>query len=77
MPSCDLFIIVIEKPSLTGNCNLLKLKGRSAGIMGIRGMNTVSPAPLRVKLDASMTLLSIFLRTGTLVPLQRLGGSKL
>ena len=46
-------LIVTTNDVLTGNCILLKLKGKSVGIMGIRGISTVS----LVKTTAPMTLL--------------------
>jgi len=51
---------VIVKANFTGNCYLLKLKGRYEGIIVIFGRNVLSPLAVPVNIVASMTFSSRF-----------------
>lgn len=61
------------KDTFTGNCILLKLKGKAVEIMGIRGISTVCPTAGPDKTIATMTLLRKFF-IGSLLSLHKLGG---
>ncbi|GFX61607.1 hypothetical protein TNCV_5110941 [Trichonephila clavipes] len=52
---CDL-LIVIENATFNGNCRRLKLNGKLLGMIGMRGIRTLSPlASWKVEIQKSTT----------------------
>ncbi|GFX61828.1 uncharacterized protein TNCV_1383261 [Trichonephila clavipes] len=73
--SCDL-LIVIENSTYNGNCRRLKLNGKLLGMIGMRGIRTLSPLASPVKIvDFTICLPNSVIRNR--VPLHNLGISKL
>ncbi|GFU12857.1 hypothetical protein TNCV_3574161 [Trichonephila clavipes] len=72
---CELLIVIV-KLTLIGNCSLLNSKGKFDGIMGIRGINTISPLPHPDVIQPSTTFFWND-TTRSLVPLQSFDALKL